>query len=51
MVNTLQVNDMIVSGYRSATEFWYAARYKTAADVNDVINWEIQTREKTITLT
>ena len=41
LVNTLQLNDIIVSGYRSTTEFWHAARYKTAADQNNTDNWQI----------
>ncbi len=49
-VSTLELNDMIMSGYWDNTELWIAARYQTVGDVNVKTNWEIIGRELNIAI-
>lgn len=42
-VNVLERLDIIVNGFRSSTDFWYAAQYTTIGNVNDENNWTIFT--------
>lgn len=50
-VDILELNDFITDGFRDANEFWYSARYKTLADKDVPVNWELYSRQKNLTLT